>query len=136
MTDITVTAADVRPLPDAIIEEYDAGGSGSVGDLVYMATDGDVEESDASAAGTTYAIGVVVAVGGGIGGRTTFVAGDRLAVVVWGRVTGFSGMTPGDMLYVSNTAATLGDAAGDNSHKMGRARSATVVFIQPELTEA
>lgn len=131
---ITVTPADVRPLPGAEVERYNAGGSGNVGDLVYMATDGDVEQGNGGAAGTAYAIGVVVSVNGGP--KTSFVAGDRLDVVVKGRVTGFSGMTPGDMLYQSDTAGRVGDAAGTTSHKVGRARSATVLSVNIPNTEA
>lgn len=133
MADITVTAADVRPLPGAIIERYDLGEAADVGEIVYLASDGDVEQTDASAAGTAYGIGVIVALhhGGTIGA-----AGDTADVVVWGRVTGFSGMTIHDVLYISNTKGALADAAGDNSHKFARARSATTIFVQPPMTEA
>jgi len=133
MADISLTAADVRPLPGATIERYDAGGSLTAGDAVYMASDGDVEESDANAAGTTYTIGIVVS---GPEGKTSFVAGDRVDVVTWGRVTGFSGATPGDVLYQSDTAGALGDAAGTTEHKVARVRSATVVFVCPAISEA
>lgn len=133
MADVTMTAADARPLPGCIVERYDAGGSLAAGDAVYMATDGDVEEADANAAGTTYTIGIVVA---GPDGLVSFSAGDAVDVVTWGRVAGFSGATPGDMLYQSDTAGALADAAGSTSHKVGRARSATVVFICPDNSEA
>jgi len=137
MTDITVTAADVRPLPGATVERFEAGGALAVGDTVYMASDGDVEEADGSAAGTAYAIGVVVSViNGATSGATTAAAGDTVEVATWGPVTGLSGMTPGDVLYQSDTAGALGDAAGSTSHKVARARSATVAFINPPMTEA
>lgn len=129
MADITVTAADVRPLPGAMVERYDAGGTLAAGDSVYMASDGAVEEADGSASPSAYAIGIIVS---GPEGKVSFVAGDALDVVVWGRVTGFSGMTPGDTLYQSDTAGALADAAGTVSHQVGKARSATVAFIQPE----
>lgn len=133
MADITVTAADVRPLPGATVERYDLGGSVNVGDSVYMASDGDVEQADAGTATTAYAIGICVSVpnGGTIGA-----AGDRADVVTWGRVTGFSGMTPGDVLYQSDTTGKLADAAGTTSHKVARARSATEIFVMPPMTEA
>lgn len=133
MTTITVTPADVSPLPGATIESYNAGGAGNLGDTVYMASDGDVETADGSAVGTAYAIGVVVAIQGG---KTSFVAGDRLDVCTRGRVAGFSGMTPGDVLYQSDTTGKLEDAAGTTSHKVARARSATTVFVNPPMTEA
>lgn len=134
MADITVTAKNVRALPGATIERFSAGGAGNVGDEVYLASDGDVEQADGSAAGTAFGIGIAVAVGGT--DKTAFVAGDTLDVVTWGPVSGFSGMTPGDVLYTSDTAAKLADAAGTNSHKMGRARSAEIFFVQPAITEA
>ncbi len=136
MADITVTAADVRPLPGAVIEAYDAGGALSVGDAVYMAADGDVEEADASAAGTAYAIGIVVSITNAATGATTAAAGDKVDVCTAGRVTGFSGMTPGDVLYMSDTAGALADAAGTTSHKVARARSAVTIFVNPPMTEA
>ncbi len=133
MADITVTATQVSPLPGAEIEEYNAGGSGDLGDSVYMASDNDVEVADASAAGTAYAIGFVVGISGG---KSSFVAGDRLSVLTRGRMKGFSGMTPGDVLYQSDTAGAAADAAGTTSHKLGRARSATVLYVNPPITEA
>jgi len=137
MADITVTATDVRPLPGATIERFIAGGAITVGDTGYMASDGDIEEAAASAVGTTYAIGVVVSVvNGATDGATVAAAGDTVELVTWGKVTGFSGMTPHDVLYQSNTAGTLADAAGTTSHKFARARSATTIFVQPPMTEA
>lgn len=133
MADITKVAANIRALPGAVIERYNAGGAGNVGDTVYMAADGDVEVADASSAGTTYAIGIVVSAPNG---KTAFVAGDRLDVAVFGPVTGFSGATPHDVLYQSDTAGALADAAGTTSHKVARARSAVTVFVNPPMTEA
>lgn len=133
MADITVTAADVRPLPGAVIERYDLGAAADVGEVVYMVSDGDVEQTDANAAGTTYGIGVIVALHHG---GTTGAAGDTADVAVAGRVTGFSGMTVGDVLYISDTTGALADAAGTTEHKFARARSATTIFINVPMTEA
>ena len=133
MADITVTALDVKPLPGSVIERHTAGGALAVGDFVYMAADGDVEEADASAAGTAYAIGQVVSAPNG---ALAAVAGDIVDICVLGRVAGFSGMTPNDVLYMSDTAGALADAAGTTSHKVARARSAVIVHINPPMTEA
>ncbi|MCP5016863.1 MAG: hypothetical protein GY938_16585 [Ketobacter sp.] len=135
MADITVTSNDVRPLANAVLRRFVAGGSGSVGDLVYIAADGDVEQADASAAGTTYSSGVVVK-NLSNADSATFVATDILEVAVFGSVAGFSGMTPNDVLYQSDTAGQLADAAGTTSHKFARAHSATVLFVNPAITEA
>jgi hypothetical protein len=133
MANITVTAADVRPLPGAHVEKYDAGGSGNIGDAVYIAADGDVEQGDGDANTLSpYSIGIAVsAVSGATEGATSFSAGDTVEVVTFGRVTGFSGMTPGDVLYQSDTAGKVGDTAGSTTHRVGKARSATILFVNP-----
>lgn len=135
MADIAVTPIDVRPLLGAELERHTAGGSGNIGDTVYQAADEDVEQGDGSAAGTAYSMGIAVKnLNNPV--ALTFAAGDTLEVVVFGRVAGFSGMTPNDVLYQSDTAGKLADAAGTTSHKVARARSATVVFVNPPMTEA
>lgn len=113
-----------------VLRDYAAGGAGNVGDCVYMAADGDVEVADASAAGTANGKGIVVAAPNG---KTSFVAGDRVTVAVFGPVAGFSGLTPDGVAYVSDTAGALADAAGTTSHKMGWVESATVVFLNPAV---
>lgn len=131
MADVTVTARNVSPLPGAICRPFLAGGSGSVGNLVYIASDGDVEVTDADAAGTARAHGMVVSAG--TEGATTFASGDAVSVCVFGPVAGFSGATPGVLAYVSNTAGAVGDAAGTTSHIVGRFQSATELFIHPAV---
>ncbi len=133
MADITVVAANVRPLEGALTRRFEAGGALSVGDAVYINADGEVEEADASAVGTAYASGLVVSAPDG---KTSAVEGEWVDVLLYGPVVGFSGMTPNDVLYLSNTAGALADAAGDNSHKVARALSATIVLWDPALTEA
>lgn len=128
MADITVVTANVSPLPGAVTRDKAAGGSGALGDSVYYAADGDAEQGDASAAGTAKGRGVVIAIQGG---KTAFVAGDILTIAISGPVGGFSGMTPQDTLYQSDTAGALGDAAGTTSHLMGYAESATVAVLIP-----
>lgn len=130
MANVTVTAARVSPLPGALIEEYVAGASGNVGDTVYMASTGRVSPANGAVAGTAYAIGVVISVGGG---KTTFASGDTLGIVTVGRVAGFGGLTPGEPLYQSDTAGRLGDANTDGTvvHQVAEARTATIVFVNP-----
>lgn len=127
MADLTVTAKSVRPLPSSIVREFTAGGSGNVGDIVYVDANGKVQQTDADAAGTLVAIGVVVAVGSY--GATAFVSGDPVSVVIFGAVCGFSGLTPGSKVYVSNTAGKLADAAGTNTRVMGLAIGADTILV-------
>lgn len=128
MADIAVTARLVRPLGGAVVRELDAGGSGSVGDLVYINSSGVAVQSAGGAAGTANAIGVVV--NSGSQGKTTFASGDRLAVVLSGPVAGWAAMVPGANHFVSNTAGKLGDAAGTVSKIVGVAEAADVLIVR------
>ena len=133
MANIARTSANIRPLNGALIRRFEAGGALTVGNTVYINGDAEVEHADASAAGTTYAVGIVVAAPDG---GTTASEGETVDVLLFGPCTGFTGMTPHDVLYQSNDAGRIEDAAGDNSHKVARALSATVLFWNPALTEA
>lgn len=133
MADIALTAGNISVMPQAVWRAFTAGGSGNVGDAVYIAADGDVEQTDANVAGTTYPIGIVVAVQNG---KTAFVAGDAVSVCISGPVEGFSGMTPNDVLYVSDTTGKIADATGTTTCKIARALSATMLWVIPQVTEA
>jgi hypothetical protein len=134
MADVTRTAADVRPLPGATIASFNAGGALTLGDAVYVAADGDVEAADADAALSSYAIGIVVAIEGG---KTTAAAGNRVDIALPGsRVTGYSGLTPGVLMYSSVTAGRIADArpagaSGDFAYVIGIAVSATTILVMP-----
>jgi hypothetical protein len=129
MADITTVVANASKLPGAFGRDVDAGGAGDLLDTVYIAADDDFEVADGNDADQAKARGIVTSIAGG---KTAFVAGDRIHVTFYGPVTGFSGMTPGDTLYQSDTAGALADAAGTNSHKVGFALTATEVFVNPE----
>jgi len=134
MANITVTSANVRALQanGAIVRSYDAGGTITIGYLVYIATDGDVEHADASAVASCRAIGVAVE---SYDGETSVSAGNRVSVCVFGPVSGFSSMTPGANHYVSDTAGRLADAAGTCSRIVGYAEAAGVLFVHPEQND-
>ena len=131
MATISVTAAQVRALTEngAVIRRYDAGGAITIGNAVYVAADGDVEQADGSAAGTARAIGIAVA---HHDDTTSIASGDPVAVCVFGPVGGYSGMTPGAKVWVSDTAGRLDDAAGSSAHELGYSESASVVFVNPD----
>lgn len=137
MAAITVTAANVRPLNGSIVRRYTAGGSGTVGDLVYLASDGDVEITDADALASSQVLGVVVAVNANPGG-TTFIAGDRLDVVTYGPIAWGTGMTPGGKVYNSVTAGagdqTASSTSGDYPCIAGFAEAAAILFVMPQTT--
>lgn len=131
--EITVTVADVRPLLGAIVRRKTAGGTFYAGDAVYIAADGDVEAADGSAIGTVLGtFGVAVA---DADGSTTFSAGDAVDVVILGPVTGFSSMTPGAVVYVSDTVGRLSTVAGTKSVIVGQSESAVTVNVRPETID-
>lgn len=136
MADIVFTAANIRALlPNgAIVRPYRAGGTITVGHLVYIATDGDVERADANG-GTPaeQAIGVAVE---SFDGETTISSGDPCSVCVFGPVSGFESMTPGTVLWVSDTVGRIADAAGSYDRIIGHAETDGIVWINPEQSTA
>lgn len=130
--EITVTAAQIRALTDngAVLQSYRAGGTISIGNLVYLASDGDVEHADGNGSlATAAAIGIAVA---SYDGETSVASGDPVTVCVFGPVSGYSGMTPGANVYVSDTVGRLSTVAGTASRIIGYSRSASVVFVHPQ----
>ena len=109
MADIAFTAAEIRPLVGSVTKPYPAGGAGGVGDVVYVAADGDVEICVADGAATAQALGIVTAVG--VLGKLTFVAGEMIDVTIFGPVAGWTGATPGDLAFVSAVDGNIADAA-------------------------
>lgn len=131
MANISLTKANIRALTEngALIRPYTAGGAINIGDAVYIAADGDVEQADASAAATAGAHGVAVE---SYDGEESVAAGDPVSVCVFGPVSGYSGATPGTKAWVSNDAGRIADAAGDNAHELGYFERAGVLFVNPD----
>lgn len=126
MTDITVTKGNVSLLNDGPRARVTAGATITAGQAVYIDGTNGAKLADGSAAATAKAVGVVLA-------PKDAVSGDVLDVAVPGAmVGGFSGMTPGDLLYVSDTAGALSDTAGTKSKPVARAFSATEIIITLE----
>ena len=53
MTDATLTSANIRPLNGAIVRQFAANAELTVGNVVYIASDGEVDKADCNAALTT-----------------------------------------------------------------------------------
>lgn len=112
MSDITLTAANIRALKPngALILPGQAGGTITIGDLVYVASDGDWERADGNA-------GVALARSQGIAvesydGETTINSGDPVSVCVFGPVSGFTTLTAGANYYLSDNVGKIADAVG------------------------
>lgn len=121
----------------SITFDADLGGAVTVGNVVYMAADDDIEVTDANAAATAKAIGMLVQITSSeIPGDTVGAAGDRGTVVLFGAVycAGW-GLTPGAIYYVSETAgaitATAPSGAGTWTHVVGYALDANTLMVMP-----
>lgn len=136
MADITVTAASVRPLTGAIKRRAVAGEELTVGQVVYVSSYSGslpvVSKADGSAVSTANAFGIVVA-GPPTSASTTIASGAPCDVVVFGPVAGFSSMTSGMTVWVSDTAGVADSAVGTKSGVLGLAESPTVIFVRPGL---
>jgi len=133
MAAIAWTAADIRPLAGATVRRFDAGGTITIGAPVYIAGDGDVEIADGSAVGTLLGFaGLAVATPDG---GTSVAAGERVDVVVHGPVAGFTSLTPGGLVFVSDTGGGLDTAVGTKDLLVGVAESAAVVFVRPQIVD-
>ncbi|MCB0206981.1 MAG: hypothetical protein KDH89_19355 [Anaerolineae bacterium] len=133
MTTLTVTAAQVRPLHGAVVRRFFAGGTVSIGAVVYVDSSGTVQHTAGGAIGTTKTLaGIAVATPDG---GTSAASGERVDVVVSGPVAGFSSMTPGTVGFVSNTAGGVEDAAGTKSAIVGVAIAADTFLVRPQVVD-
>ena len=137
MADITVTAAQVAALTEngAITRRHIAGGTLAVGQLVSLSADGFVDPADGNVAEGTLArpIGIVVA---SYDGETAITVTNPCTVCVFGPVSGFSSMTPGDNHYLSDTAGRVADAVGTYDKIVGYAETASILFVHIEQVDS
>jgi hypothetical protein len=136
MADISITAGQVRPLNGAIIRRFTAGEAVSVGQAVFVHTDGTVKKADADVLASSQARGIVVGVG--VAGSTSAASGNAVDVVTHGAIAlGTSGLTDGAAVFVSTTAGALDQtapaSAGDYPFAIGWAESDGVLYVQPQV---
>ena len=139
MADITRVKADVRGL-DLIPQFYfraKAAEEIEAGEAVYLDGSGDALLTDSDAAVSSVFVGIAIA---GPDGKTTFAIGDMLDIQWIGRCTGFTGMTPGALIYLSTTVGAIADAAsatpGDFNLAIGVSLTATIALIYPQYAAA
>lgn len=117
MSDITVTAASVaaiRPLdPGTIIIPVILGETVTAGQLAYLASTGKYGLADANASGKQQFRGVFLTGGA---------AGQVADLLVRGYIAGYtvSGLAYDALVYLSDTAGALADAAGSMTVRCGR----------------
>ena len=116
------TAANIKPLEGALIDRFTAGAAIAAGELVSMSSDGYIDPSDSTAAKNPV-LGVAV--------QAATAAGERIDVVVHGRVKCLTGATPGAVVYNSTTAGEPLETVAGNQTAAGIAVSATILFVRP-----
>lgn len=131
MADITITAADVRPLPGCIIRRFVAGGTISVGQPVYLSAADTISRADATDVTASFAIGVLVAVmDPATAGQAA--SGEYCDVVLAGPVAGYStNMAHNILLYVDDDAGVISTATGTATTIIGIGLSASVMHVHP-----
>ena len=132
--EVTVTAADVRPQHGFKSFRAYATEALAFGDAVYVdSAVGDlphISKADASAVDALLvAVGIVVSGSVSNPGATTIAAGDVVDVVYSGPVTGYSSMTPGQTIWLSDTVGRLSTVAGTKSTVIGVALTASTVLV-------
>lgn len=138
MSDMAFTAAEIRPLKEhgAVIVPGTAGGTITVGHLVYIASDGDWERSDGNvSAAVARTQGIAVE---SYDGETTINAGDPVSVVVFGPVSGFDDLTAGANYYTSDTVGRIADAVGTFDRQVGygmELAGEVVLFVFPQQND-
>lgn len=110
MADITVTAAQVGLVDPqkATVKPYVAAATITKGQAVYITSSGTANLADANGSGTLQFRGIALSGGG---------AGQAIDVCEDGELYGFtlSGVAYDGLIYLSNTAGALADAAGGTS---------------------
>jgi len=131
MADITIVAADVRPLPGCIIRRFTAGGTIPVGAPVYLSAADTVSAADGTATTTSFAIGVLAAAyDPATAGQAA--SGELCDVVLEGPVAGYStNMAQNILLYVDDNAGVIATSTGTKTTIIGIGLSASVLHVHP-----
>lgn len=140
MANVTVTATQVRALPQALTRMINAGEAMTtgVGKVVQVEGDGDVAMANATAAaGANGVLGIIVA-GERHDKDGDIASGERVTMVVWGPVyLGESAALDETKVYfVGETDGLITDTAPAHFRAIGYPISSTVLFFAPVTTEA
>lgn len=134
---LTVTKAQVRPLPGAITRTVTLAEAASAGHGVYPNASGQYLKADADAAGKYR--GVAILSNDGQGQGTTsgdFANGSDVTAILFGPVAGFSGMDPTKSVWVDTAAGgftqTKPSGGGVFPSPIGYPIDANTLFISPQ----
>jgi len=136
MASVTVNASQVRPLNGASVRRLLAGASLSVGQAVYVHSDGLLRPASATSQQAAQARGVVVGVG--TAGKTSAALGEAVDVVTHGAVALGTGDLPeGAALFISATAGAFDPVppalSGQFVFVLGWAESPEVLYVAPQV---
>ena len=131
MADLTLSAANIRPLIGSVVKEGVAGGAVTIGDEVYLDANAEWQRTDSDAAGTATGLGIVVATASG---ETTVAADAGIEVCTFGPVAGFSGLTPGAFGFTSANAGKIAETAGTVTWRLGYCFDVTVFYVAPGIS--
>lgn len=123
MADVTVTKGRVSALSGPTVRAPLAGGTLTAGDAVYIDGTNGAKRASAEAAATAKVAGLLIAP------EDVASGGEGLDLAVPGcQVGGFSGLNPGDLLYLSNTAGKLSTTPGALLKPVARAITSTEIL--------
>lgn len=122
MAEVTVTKTNVSLLAGGSFRGPAAGGTLTAGDAVYIDGSNGVKRASAEAAPTAEVAGLLIAPQDVASGDTGLDLAAPGAVI-----GGFSGLTPGDLLYLGNTAGKLNTVPGTKLKPCARAISTTEI---------
>ena len=118
------TAANIKPLEGAIVQKVQLGATTAAGELITLASDEKWDPSNATAVQLTVAVAIQ-------GGSDT----DWVDAVVFGPVKCLLGATKGALIYTTDTDGEPGETAGTKDTVVGYAKTATVLFVQPQIID-
>jgi hypothetical protein len=114
-------ATRIKPGRNAIVEQGVVGATIAAGEVVSMQSDGFWDP--AIATGVVKTIGVAVQ-GGAVG--------DTIDIVMHGPIECVTGGTPGEVLYVSDTAGEPAETAGTKSAVVGYVLTASKIYVNSQ----
>lgn len=126
---ISTTAANVRPLKGAHVRRKTLALACAAGVIAAIANDGRITPADKDTQAKAHGRGIVLADGYG---STTFNAGQIVDFVVAGPVGGYSGLTPGAVVYVGDDGAPTHTAPTSLACAVGYAEDESTIYVQPQ----
>lgn len=130
--EVSYTASLIRHIGDpSDIIRCVAHEAMDLGQPVIINSDGEAALADASTVAGANMVGIPVYAG--FQGATAAAAGDTVGVAIGGIVDGYSGMTPGNTIWISDTTGRLSTVVGTKSGVAGIAKTASQLIVRPGL---